>query len=84
LAAYVGATTVDIDIEERGIIHRCPVWATSIMEKRFCPHVARVFLLTDPERARSLLASIRNDLSNWKFESKLAVEFPSPNERRTA
>ena len=83
LAAYVGATTVDIDLEDHTIIHRCSVWATSIIGKKFCPHVARVFLLTDPDRARNLLASIRNDLSNWKFEAKLTVEFPSPNERKT-
>jgi hypothetical protein len=77
LAAYVGDTTVDIDLEQRTIIHRCPTWAKSISEKRFCPHVARVFLMVDPERARSLLSSIRSSLSDWKFESKLAVEFPT-------
>jgi uncharacterized protein YecE (DUF72 family) len=76
LAAYVGDTTVDIDLEQRTIIHRCPIWAKSILEKKLCPHVARVFLMVDPERARILLASIRSILSDWKFESKLAVEFP--------
>jgi hypothetical protein len=77
LAAYVGDTTVDIDLERRTIIHRCPIWAKSISEKKLCPHVARVFLMVDPERARTLLASIRSSLSDWKFESKLAVEFPT-------
>jgi uncharacterized protein YecE (DUF72 family) len=84
LAAYVGATTVDIDLEQQTIVHRCSIWAESIMEKRFCPHVARVFLLTDPERARTLLASIRAGLNNWKFESKLAVEFPSSAGQKTS
>jgi uncharacterized protein YecE (DUF72 family) len=77
LAGYVGDTTVDIDLEQRTIIHRCPIWAKSISEKKFCPHVARVFLMVDPERARTLLASMRSSLSDWKFESKLAVEFPT-------
>jgi uncharacterized protein YecE (DUF72 family) len=77
LAAYVGDTTVDIDVEQRTIIHRCPTWAKSISEKKLCPHVARVFLMVDPERARTLLAWIRSGLSDWKFESRLAVEFPT-------
>jgi len=77
LAAYVGDTTVDIDLEQQTIIHRCPVWARSISEKRFCPHVAGVFLMVDQERARSLLSLIQSSLGNWKFESKLAVEFPT-------
>jgi uncharacterized protein YecE (DUF72 family) len=75
LAAYVGDTTVDIDLEQRTIIHRCPIWAKSILEKKLCPHVARVFLMVDAERARTVLASIRSSLSDWKFESRLAVEF---------
>ena len=73
LAAYVGDTTV----EQRTIIHRCPIWAKSISKKKLCPHVARVFLMVGPERARTLLSSIRSSLSDWRFESKLAVEFPT-------
>jgi hypothetical protein len=46
-------------------------------EKRFCPHVARVFFMVDPERARSVLSLIHACLADWKFESKLAVEFPT-------
>ena len=76
LAAYVGDTTVDIDLEQRTIIHRCPIWARSLLEKKFCPHVARVFLMIDPERARRLLSLIRSSVGDWRFESKLAVEFP--------
>ena len=68
--------TVDIDLEQKTIIHRCPIWAKSILEK-FCPHITRMFLMVDPERARTLLSSIHSGLSDWKFESKLAVEFPT-------
>jgi uncharacterized protein YecE (DUF72 family) len=77
LAAYVGDTTVDVDFEQHTIIHRCPLWTSLVAEKKFCPHVARVFLMTNPERARLLLASIHSNLSDWEFESKLAVEFTS-------
>jgi uncharacterized protein YecE (DUF72 family) len=77
LAAYVGDTTVDIDLEQQTIVHRCPVWSKTVSEKRFCPHVARLFLMVDSERARSLLSLLRSSLETWKFESKLAVEFPT-------
>ena len=76
LAAYVGATTVDVDLEQHTIIHRCPIWAKSISEKKFCPHVARVFMIVDPARARSILSLLRSTLDDWKFESKLTVELP--------
>jgi hypothetical protein len=48
LAAYVGDTTVDIDLEQHTIIHRCPTWTKSIPEKKLCSHVARLFLMVDP------------------------------------
>jgi uncharacterized protein YecE (DUF72 family) len=76
LAAYVGDTTVDIDFEQRTIVHRCPIWARSISGKMFCPHIARVFMITDPDRARSILSLLRSTLDDWKFESRLAVELP--------
>jgi hypothetical protein len=66
-----------MDLEQQTIVHRCPIWTRSVTEKRFCPHVARVFLIIDPERARNLLSLIHSSLGNWKFESKLAVEFPT-------
>jgi uncharacterized protein YecE (DUF72 family) len=75
LAAYVGDTTVDIDLEQQTIVHRCPVWSKTVSEKKFCPHVARLFLMVDPERASSLLSLLRSSLESWKFESKLAVDF---------
>jgi hypothetical protein len=77
LAAYVGDTTVDIDLEQRTIVHRCPIWSRAVSEKRFCPHVAKVFLMVDPERAKTLLSLIQSDSGDWRFESKLAVEFPT-------
>jgi len=76
LAAYVGDTTVDIDLEQRSIVHRCPTWSSLAPTKSFCPHIARVFMMIDPERARSLLSTIQSNLDDWKFESRLAVEFP--------
>jgi hypothetical protein len=77
LAAYVRDTTVDIDLEQQTIVHRCPIWSRKVSEKTFCPNVARVFLIVDPERARSVLSFLQSNLANWRFKSKLAVEFPT-------
>ena len=69
LAANIGDTTVDIDIEERTIVHRCPTLSRLISEKRFCPHVVKLFLNINAERARNILSSIHSALDSWKFES---------------
>jgi hypothetical protein len=76
LAAYVADTTVDIDLEQHTIVHRCPVWSRSVSEKRFCPHVAKLFLSINPERSRTILSLIQSRLDSWKFESRLTVDFP--------
>ena len=76
LAAYIADTTVDIDLEQHTIVHRCPAWSRSVSEKRFCPHVATLFLSINPERSRSILSLIQSTLDSWKFESRLTVEFP--------
>jgi uncharacterized protein YecE (DUF72 family) len=77
LAAYIGDTTADIDLKEHTIVHRCPTWSKSVSEKRFCPHIAKLFLSIGPERSRSVLSLIKKTLAEWKFESRLSVEFPS-------
>jgi len=76
LAAYVEETTVDLDLEKRTIIHSCSVWRKSAPEKKFCPHVAGLFLSVSPERAISILSSISSNLNAWKFESRRTVELP--------
>jgi uncharacterized protein YecE (DUF72 family) len=72
LAAYLGDTTVDVDLEKRIVIHRCPTWWTSILNMKFCPHVTKLFLSVDPQRASGILSLIDSSLDSWKFESRLA------------
>ena len=76
LAAYVEDTTVDIDIEERAIVHRCPLWSESISDKKLCPHVVKAFCSINSAKAKNILSDIYSNLNVWKFESRLAVEFP--------
>jgi len=74
LAAYVGDTTVDIDLRNRMVIHRCPVWRSSASEKRLCPHIAKLLMEIDPEKSKSILTNILSNLSGWRFEPRLAAE----------
>ena len=76
LAAYIGDTTVEIDYEKKIIIHRCPIWSKSIREKKFCPHLVKLFLSMEPEKVNNILSNINSKLGDWKFESRIAVEFP--------
>ncbi len=77
LAAYIADTTVDIDIELQTIMHYCPLWSSSSLEKKFCPHIVKLFLNIDPKIAGKLLSQISSTLESWKFKSRLAVEFPT-------
>ncbi len=67
LAAYVGDTTVDIDFDKRVIVHRCGFWSRSVSEKKFCPHVIKLFLSIDPEKGSKILSLIHSSLDDWKF-----------------
>ena len=77
LAAYIGDTTVEVDFQQCRIVHRCPSWAESSTQQKFCPHVLKLFLSISPERAKSALTLVRSNIDKWRFESRLAVEFPN-------
>ena len=74
LAAYIGNTTVDIDLEKRTIIHRCPAWDKLSSEKKFCSHIVKPFLSIQPLEAEKLLSTIASTLDTWKFQSRLSVD----------
>ncbi|MEM4251651.1 MAG: hypothetical protein QW828_07450, partial [Candidatus Bathyarchaeia archaeon] len=68
LAAYVGETTVEIDVKSRRISHRCPVWRRTAGEKRLCHHIAKLLMEVDSERSKSILTHILSNLHDWKFD----------------
>ncbi len=76
IAAYIADTTVDIDVERQTIIHYCTLWGSLSLEKKFCPHIVKLFLDIDSRRAVKILSQISSTLDNWKFDNRLAVEFP--------
>ena len=77
LAAYVENTTVDIDLKAHSVAHQCPAWSSLISEKKFCPHIAKLFLSIDSERSKRILSLIEKSIDQWKFESRTAIEFPT-------
>jgi hypothetical protein len=48
----------------------------SVSEKKFCPHVVKLFLSINYEKSGQILSLIQSTLDSWKFEPRLAVEFP--------
>jgi len=74
LAAYLGSTTVDIDLDNRTIIHRCSFWDKSRLQKKFCKHIVKVLLSLNPREASVLLSALNSSLDGWKFESRLSVD----------
>ncbi|WP_455276156.1 DUF72 domain-containing protein [[Eubacterium] cellulosolvens] len=76
IAAYVAETTVDINFELYSITHYCPLWSKLSPEKKICPHVAKLLLSIEPEKAKAALVRINSTLDRWNFESRLSVDFP--------
>jgi uncharacterized protein YecE (DUF72 family) len=77
VAAYVGNTTVDIDLDSRTIIHRCSVWNDLSLQKRFCKHIVKLVQSMDQKEAAALLSKIKSSLDLWTFESRFSVDSPS-------
>jgi len=59
---------VVIDIEGRVIRHDCEDWKKGIAAKRFCKHVAKLFLAMDSEKSMKLLEQIQGEKDEWQFE----------------
>jgi len=76
IAAYISETTVDINFELHSITHYCPFWSKSSLKKRICPHIAKLLLSIESEKARAALFQINSTLDRWNFESRLSVDFP--------
>ncbi len=76
LAGYIGDTTVDVNFEDHTIMHYCSKWSQSSLEKRFCPHIAKLFLSIDSGRAKIALSSVASTLDSWKFKSQFPIKLP--------
>lgn len=55
-----------LDEAARTISHDCPDWQRVSLIRRFCKHVAKLFLLLDRDEAVRLLTSMRQE--SWTFQ----------------
>lgn len=55
-----------LDEAKKRIEHDCPDWKRVSALQRFCKHVAKLFLLLNPEDALRILESLRE--GSWTFE----------------
>lgn len=58
--------TIVLDEEQRMITHNCPDWRRVSVIRRFCKHVAKLFMMLDKKEAIDLLNSIQDEA--WRFE----------------
>jgi len=58
---------VVVDLDGRQILHDCPDWARESRKKRFCKHVARLFLTLQPSKASEALTKIEENIEDWTF-----------------
>jgi hypothetical protein len=70
LAAYVGDTTVEIDMKSRRISHRCPAWRRTADEKKLCHHIAKLLMGIDSEKSKSILTHILSNPDEWRFTTE--------------
>jgi uncharacterized protein YecE (DUF72 family) len=60
--------TVKLDVDERTIIHNCADWYKSLQKKRFCKHLAKVFLILPLEYSVKILEDLVRSRERWRFE----------------
>ena len=62
---------VIIDVENRLISHDCADWARTAVEKKFCKHLAKIFLLLPKHTAALLLKTIISERDQWTFKHEI-------------
>jgi len=67
---------VDVNFEDRRILHDCPDWARESREKRFCKHVVRVFYSINEEEATRALKRILSEIDLWTFRTLHGARVP--------
>jgi len=68
IKAKVREYNILIDANNRVILHDCADWARCILEKKFCKHLGKVFLLMLEEDAISLLKRVLQERDSWEFK----------------
>ncbi|TLZ64194.1 MAG: DUF72 domain-containing protein [Methanobacteriota archaeon] len=59
---------VVIDFTKKTILHDCDDWSSRLVARKFCKHVAKVFLQMNREAALDRLDVLRGQRKEWRFE----------------
>jgi uncharacterized protein YecE (DUF72 family) len=57
-----------INFEARMILHDCADWSKALPTKRFCKHIAKLFLSMNREKATKMLEKIYSEKEKWQFK----------------
>lgn len=67
IAGKVKDYVVDIDVNQRVILHDCEDWRNNMDSKNMCKHLGRFLLSLGEEKATSLLGQVLGNLDQWTF-----------------
>jgi uncharacterized protein YecE (DUF72 family) len=68
LEATIREYHIDVDLQNKSISHDCADWARVSSTKKFCKHMARLFLSIDRRRATEILKDIYDNEETWQFK----------------
>ena len=66
--AKVKEYTVVVDFAKKTILHDCEDWSSRLVSRKFCKHVAAVFLRMNHQGALEALDKIRGERREWRFD----------------
>jgi len=61
---------IEVDVGNHLIAHNCADWSKFTGEKRFCKHVAKLFLVLPTDQASKILEQIRSEKDGWVFKTE--------------
>ncbi len=68
LQATIREYHIDIDLQSRSVLHDCADWGRVSSTRKFCKHVARLFLSMGKQRATEILKDIYDNEEAWQFK----------------
>jgi uncharacterized protein YecE (DUF72 family) len=68
LQATIREYHIDVDPQSRSVLHDCADWGRVSSTRKFCKHVARLFLSMGKQRATEILKDIYDNEEAWQFK----------------
>lgn len=68
LQATIREYHIEVDLQNRSVLHDCADWARVSSTRKFCKHVAKLFLSIEKQRATEILKDIYDHEEAWQFK----------------